>query len=59
LISPIAPDEAKMKSMDRGSLVGALALIILGAVFLILNFIPDVGFEELWPVIFFFVAIGF
>ena len=48
-----------MKSMDRGSLVGALALIILGAVFLILNFIPDVGFEELWPVIFFVVAMGF
>jgi hypothetical protein len=48
-----------MKSMDRGSLVGALALITLGAVFLILNFIPDVGFEELWPVIFFVVALGF
>jgi hypothetical protein len=48
-----------MKSIDRGSLVGALVLIILGAVFLILNFIPDVGFEELWPVIFFVTALGF
>jgi hypothetical protein len=48
-----------MKNMDRGSLVGALALIILGAVFLIFNFIPDVGFEELWPVIFFVTALGF
>jgi hypothetical protein len=48
-----------MKNMDRGSLVGALALIVLGLVFLLLNFIPDVGFEELWPVIFFVVALGF
>jgi hypothetical protein len=54
-----APEEANMKGLDRGSLVGALALIILGAVFLILNFIPDVGFEELWPVIFFVTALGF
>lgn len=48
-----------MKSMDRGSLVGAFALIILGAIFLILNFIPGVGFEELWPVIFFVTALAF
>jgi hypothetical protein len=48
-----------MKGIDRGSLVGALVLIILGAVFLILNFVPDVGFEELWPVIFFVTALGF
>lgn len=48
-----------MKSIDRGSIVGALVLIVLGAVFLILNFIPDVGFVELWPVIFFVTALGF
>ena len=48
-----------MKSIDRGSFVGALALIVLGAVFLAMNFIPDVGFGELWPVIFFVVALGF
>lgn len=48
-----------MKNLDRGSLVGALALILLGVVFLVLNFLPDVGFEELWPVIFFVVALGF
>jgi hypothetical protein len=57
--SYFAPEEANMKSMDRGSLVGALALIMLGAVFLVLNFIPEVGFEETWPVIFFVVAMGF
>jgi len=48
-----------MKGIDRGSLVGALVLIILGAVFLILNFVPNVGFGELWPVIFFVTALGF
>lgn len=48
-----------MKNLDRGSLVGALALIALGAIFLILNFIPEIGFEELWPMIFFVVATGF
>jgi hypothetical protein len=47
-----------MKSMDRGSFVGAVALIVLGAVFLAMNFIPDVGFGELWPVIFFVAAVG-
>lgn len=48
-----------MKSMDRGSFVGAVALIVLGAAFLILNFMPDMGFEDLWPVIFFVLALGF
>ena len=48
-----------MKGLERGSLVGALALIFLGVIFLILNFMPNVGFEELWPVTFFVTALGF
>lgn len=35
---------------DRG-LVGPLMMILVGSILLISRFVPNLGFEELWPVL--------
>jgi phage shock protein C len=43
---------------DRGSLIGGLVLITLGALFLADEFIPHVSFGDLWPIILVVIGIG-
>lgn len=40
----------------RGSMIGGIALIVIGALFLLDNFIPHFGFEDFWPLV--LIAIG-
>ena len=37
-------------TFDR-SLVGPLMTILVGTIFLISNFVPDLSFDKLWPVL--------
>lgn len=46
------------KHKDRGSLIGGLVLITLGALFLADEFIPHVSFSDLWPIILVVIGIG-
>ena len=43
---------------DRGNLIGGLVLITLGVLFLADEFIPNVSFTDLWPVILVVIGIG-
>jgi phage shock protein C len=43
---------------DRGSLIGGLVLITLGALFLADEFIPHVSFGDLWPILLVVIGIG-
>lgn len=45
-------------NIDRGSLVAALALILLGGMFLVLNLLGW-SLGTTWPVVFFVLAVGF
>jgi hypothetical protein len=36
---------------DRPNLMGGVVLILLGAMFLAANFIPNVRFHDLWPLL--------
>jgi phage shock protein C len=42
----------------RGSLIGALVLITLGVLFLADEFIPNISFGDLWPIILIVIGIG-
>jgi len=46
------------KHKDRGSLIGGLVLITLGVLFLADQFIPNVSFSDLWPVLLVVIGIG-
>jgi thiol:disulfide interchange protein len=35
---------------DRG-LVGPLMMILVGAIFLVHQFVPEIGFDKLWPLL--------
>lgn len=37
-------------TIDR-SLVGPLMMILVGTILLVSRFIPDLGFDKLWPVL--------
>jgi phage shock protein C len=52
-----APQEPKAPK-QRGSLVGGLVLITIGALFLADELLPDVTFGDLWPVILVVIGIG-
>ncbi len=43
---------------DRGNLIGGLVLITLGVLFLADEFIPNISFGDLWPVILVVIGIG-
>jgi len=47
-----------VKVRPRGSLVGGLVLITLGALFLADELIPRVDFGDLWPVILIVIGVG-
>jgi phage shock protein C len=40
----------------RGTFIGGIVLIVLGALFLLDNFIPHFGFDDFWPLV--LIAIG-
>lgn len=36
---------------DNQSLAGPIALILVGSILLIGRFVPDLGFDKLWPLL--------
>ncbi len=52
------PPVPQTKERKRGSLIGGLVLITLGALFLADELIPQVNFGDLWPVILIVVGVG-
>jgi len=53
-------DEGKKikKNPERANVMGGLLLITIGAIFLMNNFFPFLGFSRLWPLILFVIGIG-
>ncbi len=51
-----APEPPNSNAKSKGSLIGGLVLITLGALFLANQLIPNIDFGDLWPVI--LVVIG-
>jgi phage shock protein C len=47
-----------VKHKGRGNLIGGLVLITLGALFLADEFIPNVSFGDLWPIILVVIGVG-
>ncbi|MDX9757732.1 MAG: PspC domain-containing protein [Bacteroidota bacterium] len=45
-----------VNSSGRGSMIGGIVLIVIGALFLLDNFIPHFGFDDFWPLV--LIAIG-
>jgi len=54
---PENPKPAQEKQ-HKGSLIGGLILITLGALFMVNEFIPNIDFGDLWPVILIVLGIG-
>jgi len=52
--NPVSPKIKKQK----GSLIGGLVLITLGCIFLADEFIPNIDFGDLWPIILIAVGVG-
>jgi phage shock protein C len=52
------PDEKKPGQKRKGNLIGGLVLITLGFLFLADEFIPNIRFGDLWPVILVVIGIG-
>ncbi|MBE0645567.1 MAG: PspC domain-containing protein [Bacteroidetes bacterium] len=50
------PPTMEKKEPGRGSFIGGIVLIVIGALFLLDNFIPSFGFEDFWPLL--LIAIG-
>ena len=46
------------KERNKGSLIGGLVLITLGALFLADELIPQINFGDLWPVILIVIGVG-
>lgn len=49
---------AQTKERNRGSLIGGMVLITLGALFLAEELIPQINFGDLWPVILIVIGVG-
>jgi phage shock protein C len=59
--SPASPDtkkEAPAEKKKSGSLIGGLVLITVGAIFLADEFVPNVNFGDLWPLILIVIGAG-
>ena len=50
--------ETVCRPKSKGSLIGGLVLITLGALFLADEFLPNINFGDLWPVILIVIGIG-
>ena len=55
---PSNPIEQKPGQRRKGNLIGGLVLITLGFLFLADEFIPNISFGDLWPVILVVIGIG-
>ncbi len=55
---PSNPVETKPGQRKRGNLIGGLVLITLGVLFLADEFIPNIDFGDLWPVLLVVIGIG-
>lgn len=53
--APVPPQavtgQARTRGEGRGGIVAGSILIVLGAIFLIGQFVPDLGIEKLWPLV--------
>ena len=47
---------ASEKAPGRSSFIGGIILIVIGALFLLDNFLPHFGFDDFWPVV--LIAVG-
>jgi phage shock protein PspC (stress-responsive transcriptional regulator) len=56
--SPDVSATPKVKERNKGSLIGGLVLITLGALFLADELIPQINFGDLWPVLLIVIGIG-
>lgn len=52
------PPVPQTKERNKGSLIGGLVLITLGALFLADELIPQINFGDLWPVILIVIGVG-
>ncbi len=56
--TPGASGNPNPERKHRGNLIGGLVLITLGVLFLADEFLPNVNFGDLWPVILIVIGIG-
>jgi phage shock protein C len=57
--NPVKPENHKSRKSERkGSLIGGLVLVTLGILFLLDNFLPNINFGDLWPVILVVIGAG-
>lgn len=55
---PSSTDPFSKEEKQKGSLIGGLILITLGALFLIDQLVPGINFGDLWPVILVVIGAG-
>jgi phage shock protein C len=53
-----SPQAPQTRERNKGSLIGGLVLITLGALFLADELIPQINFGDLWPVILIVIGVG-
>jgi phage shock protein PspC (stress-responsive transcriptional regulator) len=56
--NPVSTPAPQTMERNKGSLIGGMVLITLGALFLADELIPQINFGDLWPVILIVVGIG-
>jgi phage shock protein PspC (stress-responsive transcriptional regulator) len=56
-VSPSTP-MPQARERNKGSLIGGMVLITLGALFLADELIPQINFGDLWPVILIVIGVG-
>lgn len=52
------PPSCVSSSRKKGSLIGGFILITLGALFLVDEFVPNIDFGDLWPIILIVIGLG-
>ncbi|MBN1199179.1 MAG: PspC domain-containing protein [Bacteroidales bacterium] len=52
------PKKPSQETRQKGNLIGGLVLITLGAIFLADQFIPNIDFGDLWPLILIVIGIA-
>lgn len=48
-----------MDETKRGSLIAGIGLVLLGALFIVINLLPGISISKTWPAIFFVIAFAF
>jgi phage shock protein C len=56
--TPPPPPAPQTRERNKGSLVGGMVLITLGALFLADELIPQINFGDLWPVLLIVIGLG-